>query len=94
MTVQMPFYDYVIRHNLGLWIVRAYNYFPQDEKQYMLQFDALAIGDDVCPNSKGWRTVNQAVGYVKRLAKHSPDSSGMILHLVPWGERYHLYFEK
>ena len=79
----------VIRHRLGEWNVFVHALDEIDEDVYMEQFRALGLHITAVDTS--WRTVGLAIGYIKRLAKNSPDCSSEF-HLIPWHGTYTIYF--
>jgi hypothetical protein len=75
-----------VQHVCGSWKIMTYPALTE------AQFLALAHGRVQATSSwVSFKTPGLAVGWVKRLAKSSPDSSSEF-HVLPWDGKYSIYF--
>ena len=79
-----------IKHTLGEWPVQIVSDMNEaDEAAWLAEFESLKLAGWMVETS--WRTPGLAVGYLKRVAKHLPDSGSRFV-LVPWAGKYKIYF--
>lgn len=75
-----------VSHVCGTWKVMIYPTLTED------QYVSLTHGRNQATSSwVSFKTAGLALGWVKRLAKSSPDSSSEF-HVLPWNGTYSIYF--
>ena len=77
-----------VNHSLGHWDV--YVYAPKlTEQEYL----ALSLGHVKATSwtCKDFKTSGLALGWIKRLAKNSPDGSSAF-NVIEWGSTWDIYF--
>jgi len=75
-----------VSHTLGSWLVSVYP--ALTEEQYL----ALCAGKTQATSSWiDFKTSGLAIGWIKRLAKNSPDRGSSFV-VVPWNGKFSIYF--
>jgi hypothetical protein len=75
---------------LGEWLVTTHYEMQHDnESQWLLEFNAINTTCAVLTES--FRTPGLCIGYLKRMANHSPDRTS-IFHIIPWNNAWSIYF--
>lgn len=76
-----------VKHICGTWKVMVYGTLTES------QYSSLTHGKNQATSDPwaSFRTSGLAIGWIKRLASHSPDSSSKF-YVLPWNGVYSIYF--